>query len=470
MLLIPILFSALLTTTSAATDPDDVLPLKPILNENGDRELSTRQLVYASRQKPGDLFKFVVANGQLPDDDVATKKKPTHPDIFGLVRHDRKGNNNKGEGSGGRSEKNVKRGPGSVFGLFDSDRQPTSHPASNPSIIMPVASGKGMSKSKSEKKGKGGKGVSSVLSASPTTSSPSQSTPSTLIPTTPIPTLLITPEPTKAPVSAPPTISSLPTDIPSFTSSPSNRLHGKGSGNSSKGYKKSKHESASYQKNSGKGGEKSSSNGGEKSSGKGRSGKKAKRAGKGKGRSMCSPFEFIIDRRRLQFDGASCGNDFMDVAPQIPELSSFLELIDVVGLSFVFSCAGPFSIAAPVNSAFDGIDLTKFSRRELRDIVLNHIFPGILLENDFEDGVLEALNGAIVVTSKQPLQLNEAKPIQTDIIGCNFVSHTIDALLVDLGMFYFFFFIKTNDGFQALLTSAKVLTQEVFSQVTVLSV
>jgi hypothetical protein len=214
---------------------------------------------------------------------------------------------------------------------------------------------------------------------------------------------------------------------------------GKGSGKSGKANWPGKGSGKGASEGSGKGASWSGKGKGKSEKNNGKGLKRGKSGGKGKGKSRCDRFEFNLengndnDRRQLQFDGADCGNEFLDVAAQIPDLSIFLDLIDASGLSFMFSCAGPFTIAAPVNSAFEGIDFSNFRKSDLKDFVLHHVFPSITLKDDIEDGVWEALNGANVRTMKDPIKLNDASPIQTDILGCNFVTHTIDALLVDLG-------------------------------------
>lgn len=304
---------------------------------------------------------------------VGIRKPTAHasdPDIFGPVRLARKDDKPLIKSSEETSETKGKPGPGSVSHFFAGGESIAQHSPTSV-VFAPTLSGKGASKSSASEKGSGKSGKAN--------------------------------------------------------------WPGKGSG---KGASEGSGKGASWPgkgEGSGKGAEGAHSGRSEKNKGKGS--KRGKSGGKGKGKSRCDRFEFDIDndRRQLQFDGADCGNEFLDVAAQIPDLSIFLDLIDASGLSFMFSCAGPFTIAAPVNSSFEGIDLSKFRKPDLKDIVLHHVFPSITLKDDIEDGEWEALNGANVLTMRDPLKLNDASPIQTDILGCNFVSHTIDALLVDLG-------------------------------------
>ena len=121
------------------------------------------------------------------------------------------------------------------------------------------------------------------------------------------------------------------------------------------------------------------------------------------------------------------------------ELSTFVELIEVAGLTEYFMCSGPFTLLAPSNDAFDALDastldelLLPSNQGKLKDLLLYHIVPGLILSDDFEDGPIDTLLAdQILSVSVDPIIFNgRAEIVEADIIACNGVIHAIDDVLV----------------------------------------
>lgn len=116
-----------------------------------------------------------------------------------------------------------------------------------------------------------------------------------------------------------------------------------------------------------------------------------------------------------------------------------MELIELAGLTEYFMCSGPFTLLAPTNDAFDGLDaatldelLLPVNQDKLKDLLLYHIVPGLILSDDFEDGSIDTLlvDQSISVTV-DPVQFNgRADIVEADIISCNGVIHAINDVLV----------------------------------------
>lgn len=94
----------------------------------------------------------------------------------------------------------------------------------------------------------------------------------------------------------------------------------------------------------------------------------------------------------------------------------------------------------PYNDAFLAIDpailadlLQRENKEHLQELLLYHILPGVVLQDDFKAGVVETLNGEVVVITENPLKINEATIIDSDFLGCNGVLQIIDEILVPLG-------------------------------------
>jgi hypothetical protein len=183
---------------------------------------------------------------------------------------------------------------------------------------------------------------------------------------------------------------------------------------------------------------------------------KGKGKGRGRGRGMGSSnsvssqgssnsgWSGIFDGRQLQFGGENCSPNTFAVAADNPELSIFVELIKCAGLEGLFSCAGPFTVLAPSNAAFnENPSLLEYFRNpmnqgDLEDTLLYHILPGFYLARDFEDGEdYKTLQGGTVEVDKRPLMFNQAGVVETDIHACNGVIDIIDDILIPPGKLMF---------------------------------
>jgi uncharacterized surface protein with fasciclin (FAS1) repeats len=150
------------------------------------------------------------------------------------------------------------------------------------------------------------------------------------------------------------------------------------------------------------------------------------KAGKGKGSR----------RRELQFEGPGCDMNVFDVAKEIPSLSTFVSLIEAAYLEDLFLCAGPFSVLAPTDRAFEAnpslldslLEITNVE--ELREVLLYHILPGLYLHQDFDEGELSTLQGESVAISVSPLSIDGSFVDSADILACNGALHTIDQVLL----------------------------------------
>jgi uncharacterized surface protein with fasciclin (FAS1) repeats len=146
----------------------------------------------------------------------------------------------------------------------------------------------------------------------------------------------------------------------------------------------------------------------------------------------------------LQFDGALCDPNVLEAARLKKDLSTFVKLLDVAGLTEYFVCSGPFTLLAPTNDAFDALDsatldelLLPINSDKLQNLLLYHIVPGIILSEDFEDGTINTLlDGETIAVAVDPILFNgRAEIVEADILACNGVIHSIDDVLVP-GTFY----------------------------------
>ena len=110
------------------------------------------------------------------------------------------------------------------------------------------------------------------------------------------------------------------------------------------------------------------------------------------------------------------------------------ELVDAL------SNAGPFTVFAPTNAAFDKLpkgtveDLMKPENKEkLQDILQYHVFVGSLKADDLQDGqTLNEVNGGNITISKKDgkIMINNSATIVASIPASNGIIHVIDAVLL----------------------------------------
>jgi transforming growth factor-beta-induced protein len=109
-------------------------------------------------------------------------------------------------------------------------------------------------------------------------------------------------------------------------------------------------------------------------------------------------------------------------------LSTFVSLVEAADLSDVFSCAGPFTVLAPSNTAFEGIDddtmdelLRPENKEKLQNILLYHVVPGLKLSAALTEGSLDTLlEGQDLDVTLSPITFNlRSEVTEADIVACN---------------------------------------------------
>jgi uncharacterized surface protein with fasciclin (FAS1) repeats len=163
--------------------------------------------------------------------------------------------------------------------------------------------------------------------------------------------------------------------------------------------------------------------------GKGGKGEMNSNNGKGKRRR----------ERQLQFEGENCSPNALETARKNPNLSIYVDAIEQAGLEEIFDCAGPFTVLAPTNAAFQKnpalLDFLLTHPNKLQQVLLYSIVPGFFLTTRLEPGPLETLLGENVMVKVDPTRFNQAGVVDSDILACNGVINTIDDVLLPPGKF-----------------------------------
>ena len=132
--------------------------------------------------------------------------------------------------------------------------------------------------------------------------------------------------------------------------------------------------------------------------------------------------------------------DVVKVAAGSQDHTTLVSAVKQAELVDVLSNAGPFTVFAPTNSAFEKLpagtveDLMKpENKSKLQDILQYHVYVGSLKTDLLQDGqVLNEVNGGNIIISKKDgkIMINNSATIIASISASNGIIHVIDAVLL----------------------------------------
>lgn len=132
--------------------------------------------------------------------------------------------------------------------------------------------------------------------------------------------------------------------------------------------------------------------------------------------------------------------DVVKVAAGSKDHTTLVAAVKQAGLVDALSNAGPFTVFAPTNAAFDKLpkgtveDLMKPQNKEkLQDILQYHVYVGSLKTDLMQDGqTLNQVNGGNITISKKDgkVVINNTATVIASIPASNGIIHVIDAVLV----------------------------------------
>ncbi|RYZ61787.1 MAG: fasciclin domain-containing protein [Chitinophagaceae bacterium] len=133
--------------------------------------------------------------------------------------------------------------------------------------------------------------------------------------------------------------------------------------------------------------------------------------------------------------------DVVKVAAGSPDHTTLVAAVKKAELVNALSNAGPFTVFAPVNAAFDKLpagtvdDLMKEENKEkLQDILQYHVYVGNLSTTLMQDGqTLNQVNGGNITISKGAdgkIKINNSATVVASIPASNGIIHVIDAVLL----------------------------------------
>jgi uncharacterized surface protein with fasciclin (FAS1) repeats len=149
------------------------------------------------------------------------------------------------------------------------------------------------------------------------------------------------------------------------------------------------------------------------------------------------------------------GRSIGDTAGQSPDLAQFAQAVQAAGLTDTLRSAGPYTVFAPVNAAFDAVPqetrtrlMAAEGRDRLTELLTFHIVPGVVTVEDLDAAIrrgqgratITTVSGANLTVSREGDALvvtdasgTRARVVQADRIQSNGVLHHVDALLMPGG-------------------------------------
>jgi uncharacterized surface protein with fasciclin (FAS1) repeats len=135
---------------------------------------------------------------------------------------------------------------------------------------------------------------------------------------------------------------------------------------------------------------------------------------------------------------ATAPGTIVEVAQGNPEFSTLVAAVTAAGLGEALSGAGPLTVFAPTNAAFEALPaglldklLLPENKEVLAQILKYHVVAGKVMAADVAAGDVETLEGlTFTIATEGGVMVNTANVTATDVPASNGVIHVIDAVLV----------------------------------------
>ena len=120
--------------------------------------------------------------------------------------------------------------------------------------------------------------------------------------------------------------------------------------------------------------------------------------------------------------------------------TTLVAAVKAAGLAETLSGAGPFTVFAPTNEAFNALPagtveklLKPEMKKDLTKVLTYHVVPGKLMAADLKDGQkLKTVEGGELTVSVKDgkVMINGANVTIADVVSSNGVTHVVDAVLM----------------------------------------
>ena len=128
--------------------------------------------------------------------------------------------------------------------------------------------------------------------------------------------------------------------------------------------------------------------------------------------------------------------DIVDTAVAAGSFKTLATALTVAGLVDTLKGAGPFTVFAPTDAAFEKIpkadlDALLNDKAKLTAVLTYHVVAGKVMAADVKAGNVKTVQGSeITITTIGGVMVDAAKVIATDIVADNGVIHVIDSVII----------------------------------------
>ncbi|MBO6796667.1 fasciclin domain-containing protein [Maricaulis sp.] len=146
------------------------------------------------------------------------------------------------------------------------------------------------------------------------------------------------------------------------------------------------------------------------------------------------------DTKRNHTNTASMRADIVDTAVNAGQFDTLVAAVQAAGLVDTLKSDGPFTVFAPLDSAFAGLPhgevqrlLLPENRHELVDILTYHVVPGAITSDQLSGQILavETVEGStVLIDATDGVRVGNAQVVQADIRTSNGVIHVVDRVII----------------------------------------
>jgi len=128
--------------------------------------------------------------------------------------------------------------------------------------------------------------------------------------------------------------------------------------------------------------------------------------------------------------------DIVDTAVGAGSFKTLATALTVAGLVDTLKGAGPFTVFAPTDAAFEKIpkaDLEALlkDKAKLTAVLTYHVVAGKVMAADVKAGMVKTVQGSeLTISTTGGVMVDAAKVIATDIVADNGVIHVIDSVII----------------------------------------
>jgi uncharacterized surface protein with fasciclin (FAS1) repeats len=122
---------------------------------------------------------------------------------------------------------------------------------------------------------------------------------------------------------------------------------------------------------------------------------------------------------------------------QDPQLSTLNTLVERAGLADTLKAAGPYTVFAPTNDAFDAVPAKTMEElgrdpARLKEVLNYHVLPAKVMAAEIKAGPAKTAQGANIALARAGdfVTVEEAMVQKADLVASNGVVHKVDRVLM----------------------------------------